>query len=99
MSRRTEFTCDRCGEKADIEGGGPRTWLLAALLSSTPIPTSGYQCVTKRYDAEWCDKCARLSGLLPLTPELTEAESPPPPEPTLEDLIRQIVREELPDAQ
>lgn len=47
----------------------------------------------KRHEADWCRKCAEGAHLLPNVQYKKAKEELPPP-PTLEDLVRQIVREE-----
>jgi hypothetical protein len=98
----TKYTCDRCGSSTDAETGTPfhrgemreielRMRTLGAQQSFTPMRI-----------VEWCDRCVRLTGLVSIYEKLRaqlEAQGMAVPEPlTLDQLVRDIVREEIDDA-
>lgn len=99
------FECDRCGKKGTMcgrgnayedEDGNPiQIWYVAVMYSSVAIleqpALNLYQGGKTRVKAEWCRDCLDATGLIP-PPERKETEAPPPP--TIEDAIREIVREE-----
>lgn len=85
----TTYTCDRCGESDQDNKIG---------LEKVGVFVGKYQHYGKNceYIQEWCQKCLLRTGLQ------TERNSGPTsitdkilPPPTLEDLVREIVREEV----
>lgn len=87
MSVQTTYTCDRCGAKQDTH---QQFWNVAVRVwSFDSLPTS-YDMGPKN---QWCRSCCEMFGILPHTKERTVIT----PEPTIEDLIREIVRQEVAD--
>ena len=88
--RTTTFKCDRCGDSWDLPG--PRRgnkvhqhWTIHMKVSADSNDYGHW--LTK---AEWCRACLAHFGIVPRL----EDSPAPEPVPTLEDLIRAIVREE-----
>lgn len=93
MATKVIQTCDRCkrsGTTAEIALRG------IFLRVGTNLHDYGGAQQCHNFSSEWCDNCVRQFGIWP-----PSEKSPPPidPPPTLEDLIRQIVREEIPYVQ
>ena len=92
MATKVIQTCDRCKKT-----GSPEIVELRGIylrVSSKPYEEYSQASLVSNHKAEWCDECVRKVGIWPpagLPPE--QVMSPPP---TLEDLIRDIVRQELP---
>ncbi len=83
----TTYTCDKCGHTQDT---GSDMWSLRVSLDTS---SGSHQFAMSKRDALWCHSCVSKLGLLPIP-----AASGPPvynEEPTFEDMIRQIVREEV----
>lgn len=87
MSITTIYRCDRCGQEQQTKD---QIWQVQVTIGSIGDPHGQ----NKKHIADWCRKCAEAARLLPnyLHKEANE-ELPPPP--SLEDLVRQIVREEM----
>ena len=80
----TTYTCDRCGHSQD---NSVQMWRVEISIGS-PL-------MNLKRDALWCRKCCVEMGLISSRPHATPPDPPAPdPAPTLEDLIRAIVREE-----
>jgi len=81
MASKTTYTCDRCKQESDVYG-----WLNTISVSITRYP---------QHTAEWCDDCVIALGVvLPSTLGRGHAQAPQPA-PTIEDMIREIVRSEI----
>ena len=86
--RKTILTCDRCGATSD-----QMTFLTPVSVSGRLSYSSGYYTLA---EAEWCDKCLReVRAALKLPDEPPKPDEPAPQRMTIEDLIREIVREEV----
>lgn len=86
MSITTIYRCDNCGHEQQTKD---QMWRVRVDIRPLSLPDGQ----TTVHSAEWCRKCAEAVHLLPnWQHEKAKEELPPPP--TLEDLIRQIVREE-----
>jgi hypothetical protein len=85
--KKTILTCDRC--KKEVDGLNQ----VAAGIRKENYSTYGGRATTinSPYMAEWCQVCCEIVGLYnydpPPTPEQTQI--------TLEELIREIIREEI----
>lgn len=87
MSIITIYQCDRCGHEQQTKD---QIWQVQVTIGSVGALHSQ----NKTHAAEWCRKCAEAAHLLPdRTHKEAKEELPPPP--SLEDLVRQIVREEM----
>jgi hypothetical protein len=102
MAKREIFTCDRCGYEQDRDRkfNDEMRWMRTITL----FVEDGHairQGVNFHHIASrdrhgsvlWCDKCCEDSGLNRIT-KVTTAKANEQPEPTIEDIIREIVREE-----
>lgn len=86
MASTTTYTCDRCGAQAIDE-----TKFLKKVRITLPDEYSAYQSHDEVASAFWCRSCIVECGLrLP-----KKDEQVPVTKPTLEEIIRDIVREEL----
>lgn len=91
MSRRTIYKCDRCGKEQDSPD---QMWLVGFVVTSD-LYRSTYRVFDPDFNhrREWCRACVEEFDLVPRvqTKPLPVGE----PQKTLEDLIREIVREEV----
>ena len=86
--RTVIFKCDRCGATAEDDKN---------FLKRVAVGVNwgyGFQAADRKLEAEWCRECLIKAGLHSPQNEADEKIAPPVP-PTLEDLIRDIVREEI----
>ncbi|MFH1235814.1 MAG: hypothetical protein V1685_02645 [Parcubacteria group bacterium] len=84
---KTEYICDRCGK---VQETSDQFWYVRVSVSHVRTPvTVGYTAHTK--EATWCRACVEVIKMLPTENKLIAAM----PEPTLEDMIREICREEV----
>lgn len=85
---KTTYTCDRCGADCKLD----RFWTLSIIYAhgvNLYKPTA-----TTKGEAGWCRACMVKAGLLPNCEDVPPEQVPETP-PTIEDLIRQIVRGEV----
>lgn len=90
--QQTTITCDRCGTSWEKGAANARQLWNIGIHLGCPCLTS----IGRRGDltAEWCRECVVKAGLIGQSSaddKQTVLEDPPP---TLEDLIREIVRDE-----
>jgi hypothetical protein len=88
--RETILKCDNCGEKVEnlVEvGAGARQQSYSYNYGHLPITHQLYQ-----HTAEWCNTCCIKWGILKPVDITTKSTVP---EPTLEDFLREIIREEI----
>lgn len=85
MSVQTTYTCDRCGAKQETHS---QFWIVSVRV--TPFNRDPSQFDTGP-SAHWCRSCCEVFGILPHTKERMVIT----PAPTLEDMVREIVREEI----
>jgi len=88
----TTHECDRChrrGEPAIIE---LRTVFVR--ICANPVALNNYSTSPYRdLNAHWCDVCCRQVGIYP--PVASSPAVPISPPPTLEDIVREIIADEL----
>ena len=86
--RHTTHTCDRCkrtGPEKELE-----LWPIYLEAFQPCYPSSS------KYRAEWCRPCCVATGLIPEQSNDVDGKMVADvPAPTLEDLIRDIVRNEM----
>jgi len=87
--RKTTVTCDRCGE---IIPEKDQVWQIKLAYKCFPTEPDISHIQPR---AEWCRGCMEELGLLGNKYKATIDNPVPPPEPTLEDIIRAIVRAEI----
>lgn len=86
MAIVTTYACDRCGHQ---QNSGEQMWDIGVGIQ----PTAQYKPIEYlKGKSLWCRAC--VVGVLGLLPKNNDDPPPPSPAPTLEDMIRQIVREE-----
>lgn len=85
------YKCDRCGEgqESRVESGGfPPLWEISILCE--PIDSHVRYHPLKRQSAQWCNSCVeKMQVIRPLI-----AADAPTPAPTIEDIIRDLVKQE-----
>ena len=86
MGTQTIYTCDRCNKTVEWSIGR-RT------LHSISVTVDGNQCAHPIL--EWCRECVVEIGLVKWTPIPPQKKEDLPEPISIEDLIREIVREEL----
>jgi len=88
MSIFTEYTCDRCGHKQQTP---EQMWTVLIMIKSGAGQRSYSVIGSEKHVADWCRKCMERFDLLPQD-ELPATEIKE--HVTIEDLIREIVRDE-----
>lgn len=86
MSSKTIVTCDRCSKEFTN-----RTEI--RVVSAYIGQYSGFESAFKSFQQDWCFNCLNEFGL---PADYKEKPKTPVPEPSLEDMIRAIVQQELP---
>lgn len=95
MSIVTTYKCDRCGAEQDTP---KQMWEVAILTQhleslNPKLSNQRHFRFLPRGTPIWCRKCIDAVGLLDgWTPP---TETPASPEPTLEDKVREIMRDEI----
>ena len=89
MSIKTEYKCDHCGHTQDTSD---QMWSIAIALWHGCSSTFYSQPSTPRGIQHWCRKCVEVFGLLP--PKVAKPEEVIG-DPTLEDIIRELIRSEI----
>ena len=88
MATSVTCTCDLCGATWAKGDEGKQLWRMTVGIALS----AGSSHFQQRKEADWCRDCAVKHGFLP------QVKTDPPriePEPTIQDLVRAIVREEL----
>ena len=86
----TTYTCDKCGHHQTTND---QMWGIAVVMEhGIPVPNYGPR-LTPRHNGLWCRKCIESIGLLCAKPDPDDKTAKPPP--TLEDMIREIVANEV----
>lgn len=90
--RTITVICDRCGKEPPrrLDTGLPPTWIVAITCDPNEGHYNRYHHIQKQQQAEWCSNCVEEMGVR--TPLIRVDEEPQ--KPTLESIIREIVREE-----
>ena len=95
MSRKTIYRCDRCGDVSMTEG------ILNLEIVAVGVKREHYNSYQPGYtlidhqlrEKEMCKKCREELGIY--DPEPKKAEDPIRAFPSLEEMVREIVREEI----
>lgn len=85
----TKYICDRCKKEQPTSN---QFWVVGIMCNSYPAYDENFT----RSRAQWCRSCVNEVGLLyerPLTKEAEKIVSPAFP--TIEDMIREIIRSEI----
>lgn len=86
----TTYTCDRCGHSQTTKDN---MWEIKLNFNNLGASVYGVH----GYNKLWCKACCQLfPQLLMETPKNPEPSTPPPP--TLEDLLRDLIKEEIANA-
>ena len=95
MSVRVQDVCDRCGKSWFIKDDKQRQlWHVEVRAAS--LPTYASTCGSPRLSADWCRPCMDQFGVLRPAPHPETPEDPPPTaSERLEELVREIAREEV----
>ncbi len=89
MTTKTYYHCDRCGS---IHDSNEQMWIMSASLRNARNPSDRHP---REKQQDWCRKCVEQFGWLPVS-SVEKSDHVIVPPPTLEDIIREIVRSELP---
>lgn len=94
MGKVTIYTCDKCGHEQTEQDKPHQLWEVyvgARSMGST------YPVVAARPDLKklWCRDCAIKQGVVKKSPHSQSEAKPIEPQPTIEDLIRDIVEDEV----
>lgn len=89
MSVTTTYTCDRCGAQQST----PEQFWTIGVVAKHDLHTAfpKWELPLERNRMQVCRACCEAMGMVP---RMVPVENPPPP-PTLEDLIRELIREEM----
>ena len=90
MATVVTHTCDLCSATWIKGEKGKQLWRMT--VGITDQASAGGDYLHQRKGADWCRDCAVKHGFLP------QIKTDPPriePEPTIQDLVRAIVQEEL----
>lgn len=92
---QTTYTCDRCGEiRENIDLKTVSIVIGHGAGRSRFVSGSGDLSMKS---VDWCCRCLEELGILPVPPKPKEGE-PEPKIATLEEIVREIVREEISSA-
>ena len=87
MAVEIRYICDKCGH---IQSTDVQMWGIGVALRWNNAPFGDSDVQRK---ALWCRSCVEGIGLLVSKP--SSGAQPTSPEPTLEDMIREIIRSEV----
>lgn len=95
MGVQTTLTCDRCRASCDVQAEdkkeGRQFWEVR--VGAYPRKMAHLNVPSASKVALWCRTCLAEFGMMPTTDDGKKVE--PAPTPTMEDLVREIVREEV----
>jgi hypothetical protein len=95
MAQTTTYTCDRCGV---LKVEAPKFLTEVKIVTAAHWSRDGYRSLAIPPQM-WCDDCLIATGLIHPGNVSRPASEAPAVAPTLEEVIRQIVREEVEAAQ
>lgn len=92
----TTYTCDKCKHSQEHPQSPKQLWDIGIGIETAGC--SSYYSTSPKlaHKQMWCRSCVIKAGLFP--PSRTDEEKTPTPPPTLEDMIREIAREEINDS-
>lgn len=93
MSLKTLFTCDKCGTVQDMT---KEFWSIGVVVKEGSMTTWSLPHPGKDSIMQVCRPCLELLGIY-RSPDIKPGHIAPPPPPTLEDLIVEIVRNQVTD--
>lgn len=91
MAIRTEFECDRCGHKQPTHDQMWDVGFGYCYHGQSLFRPGEYQSPRATIVQLWCRKCLEHFNFLPCD----KPKTPPPAPPTLEDMFREMMREEI----
>ncbi|HEY1900741.1 MAG TPA: hypothetical protein VGG49_13215 [Steroidobacteraceae bacterium] len=91
MTVTITYVCDKCGE---VEMDSDQFWKVGVTIQNYRNHHHGS---SQKHEQQWCRKCVEAAHLLPPQQHKQQHIELPEP-PTLEDLVREIAREEISDA-
>lgn len=94
MGITTEYKCDKCGHTQE---NPKEMWEVAITRRALDAPSMNAGLTRQPLSQMWCRACMELVHILPPTGDRIKLKELPP-EPTLEELVREIVREEIANA-
>lgn len=83
----TTYSCDRCDHNQTTN---QQMWEVGVHLRHCEGTTHSTQ-----HKALWCRKCVEAVGIFPSPLQKRGEDQTPPPAPTLEDMLREMIREEI----
>lgn len=86
MATVVTYTCDRCGHTQFDSNTAPRAMYSVGVFCK-PQGYTKVSAIECRVNALWCADCAR--------PLISYEKKPEEPQMTLEDYLREIIREEI----
>ena len=91
----TTYTCDKCSHSQTERDKPRQLWDIGIILDTTPRPPYSHR--SPLHKAQWCREC--LIGLGIMVPSKTDKTKAPPSPPTIEEMIREIIQEEIGNSQ
>lgn len=85
MASKTTHSCDRCNKTTELN----ELWSVGV---SVTTKVYGDQYATDKIKADWCRNCCDALNLIVPKPKKSE---PATAQPSLEDVVREIVRQEI----
>jgi hypothetical protein len=93
MAHSTTFTCDRCGETA-VDNQQFLMQIRVQIESPYALRNGGFA-NSNAPTAAWCKKCLVRFGLIDVDKTNLPAPDAPEVPPSLEEILREIVRDEI----
>ena len=94
ISKTENRKCDRCGASSRTIDGEGESLKLHTISVGVEVHIYGRRGVTGK-KADWCTECCERTGLiLPPKPKNNEPTPKIPEPPTIEDMLRELAREE-----
>lgn len=90
MARKTEYSCDKCGH---VQPLAEQMWNVRVQYQHEG--SYGDSRFWSSKEQMWCRKCLENAGLVAISPATKRDEPAPEVKPTLEELIRDIARDEI----
>lgn len=84
----TKYVCDRCGHEQDTD---EQMWAVGIMCDYRL--SNSYARADVKHKAMWCRTCTDTLNLTPVQKAAIDAPEPAPP--SIEDILREIVREEI----
>ena len=92
MGITTTYKCDRCSHE---QNKAAQMWYIGISRQSVDNPNRSYGTENVSEREMWCRACVEELHLLPRSKEDEKKTPIPQPKPTLDEMIREIVAEEI----